>query len=110
MGQAACCPPLGSNVTLCSGEYKKDVFIKGDIAMKEARSTDKTAYTKFRPGRFFKDGGKWFFHTREGTFEGPFEMRAEAESRMEEYIRIAQSGFMNLRRDLSLEPLEMRWR
>jgi hypothetical protein len=37
-------------------------------------------------------------------------MRAEAESRMEEYIRIAQSGFMNLRRDLSLEPLEMRWR
>ena len=60
--------------------------------MKEARSTDKTAYTKFRPGRFFKDGGKWFFHTREGTFEGPFEIRAEAESRMEEYIRIAQSG------------------
>ena len=110
MGQVASCSPLGPDVTLCIGVIQKDVFITGDIAMKDARSTDKTAYAKFRPGRFFKDGGKWFFHTREGTFEGPFEMRAEAESRMEEYIRIAQSGYMNLRRHLSLEPLEMRWR
>lgn len=78
--------------------------------MRDARTTDDQPYTKFRPGRFFKDGGKWFFHTREGTFEGPFEKRAEAEIRLEEYIRIARSGFMNLGRELSLQPLEMRWR
>ncbi|MEH6519296.1 MAG: DUF6316 family protein [Halioglobus sp.] len=78
--------------------------------MKDARSTDKTAYAKFRPERFFKDGGKWYFHTREGTFEGPFEMRAEAANRLEEYIRIADSGFLNLRSELTLEPLEMCWR
>ncbi|MEP1593317.1 MAG: DUF6316 family protein, partial [Halieaceae bacterium] len=78
--------------------------------MRDARSTDKSAFAKFRPQRFFKDSGKWFFHTREGTFEGPFERRSEAESRLEDYIRIAQSGYMNLRRDLSLQPLEMRWR
>jgi len=78
--------------------------------MRDARSTDVKPYTKFRPGRFFKDGGKWYFHTREGTFEGPFEKRTEAEFRLEEYIRIAQSGFMNLKSELSLQPLEMRWR
>jgi hypothetical protein len=75
--------------------------------MKEARKTDAELRSWFRSGRFFRDGGKWYFNTREGTIEGPFEERTEAEDRLKEYIRIMNSGFMPRDSKLELEVLEI---
>jgi hypothetical protein len=75
--------------------------------MKEARKTDAELRSWFRSGRFFRDGGKWYFNTREGTIEGPFEERTEAEDRLKEYIKIMNSGFMPRDSKLELEVLEI---
>ena len=75
--------------------------------MKEGRKTDAVLRSWFRSGRFFKDGGKWYFNTREGTVEGPFEERTEGETRLIEYIRIMNSGFMPKDSKLALDPLEI---
>jgi hypothetical protein len=73
--------------------------------MTERRKTDLLPQIRFRSGRFFKNEGKWFFNTREGTMEGPYEELTEAESRLKEYIKIMNSGFMPRYSKLELEPL-----
>ncbi len=76
-----------------------------------SRRGDAKPYSAFRADRFFKDGGKWYFCTREGTLEGPYELRSEAECKLDEYIRILNSGFLPLECELasaSLVPLESR--
>jgi hypothetical protein len=75
--------------------------------MADQRKGDLEPYTKFRTGRFFKDGGQWYFLTREGTMEGPFELRLEAENRLEDYIKVMTSGFMPPESELSIEPLDL---
>jgi Domain of unknown function (DUF6316) len=75
--------------------------------MTEKRKTDLLPQTRFRSGRFFKDNGKWFFNTREGTIEGPYEKLSEAEDRLKDYIKILNSGFMPKHSTLELEPLEI---
>jgi Domain of unknown function (DUF6316) len=62
--------------------------------MDDRRKSDWEPYSKFRPSRFIKDGGKWYFLTREATMEGPFELRLDAEERLASYIKIMASGFM----------------
>jgi len=74
--------------------------------MTEKRKTDLLEKIRFRSGRFFKNNGKWFFNTREGTIEGPFEELTEAENRLKAYIKIMNSGFMPKYSTLELEPLE----
>jgi len=74
--------------------------------MTEKRKTDLVAKTRYRSGRFFKNNGKWFFNTREGTLEGPFEELTDAENKLKEYIKIMNSGFMPKDSKLELEPLE----
>jgi hypothetical protein len=76
--------------------------------MNELRKNDTRLYTKYRPSRFFKDGGKWHFHTRELTVEGPFEHRWEAEEKLEVYVKIVNSGFYGVARELTLEPIRPR--
>lgn len=78
--------------------------------MTGSRKCDAVPYTKFRPSRFFKEGGRWYFNTREGSTEGPFEYRHQAESHLETYIRVVNSGFYGNASNLTLEPLELRWR
>jgi hypothetical protein len=41
----------------------------------------------FRAERFSVSNGKYFFTTREGTLEGPFANREEAERELAVYIR-----------------------
>lgn len=53
-----------------------------------------------------KAGGKWYFATREGTMEGPFEMRREAEYKLDSYIKVMLSGFVSGGSGLSIHPLE----
>lgn len=73
--------------------------------MADIRKTDSETKKWFRSSRFFKDEGHWFFYTREGTMEGPFEILQYAENRLEEYIKVMNSGFLEEGSKLSLEPL-----
>ena len=43
--------------------------------------------TYFRSDRFFAEGGKWYFTTRENTIEGPFDSRDDAAQELMLYIR-----------------------
>jgi len=43
--------------------------------------------TPFRSGRFFVVDSKWFFASREGIDQGPFETKAEAENGLAEFLK-----------------------
>lgn len=72
--------------------------------MADIRRTDSEARKWFRSSRFFKEGASWFFYTREGTMEGPFDTLSTAETRLEEYVKIMRSGFMPNDSKLRVEP------
>jgi hypothetical protein len=82
------------------------------------RKGDTRPYTKFRPGRFFKEAGKWYFQTREGSTEGPFGHRFEAQSGLDAYLLIFRDlqlqgfnpGIYSSARTPALEPIQMQWR
>jgi hypothetical protein len=73
--------------------------------MDDRRRTDTDTYSKFRPSRFVKEDGKWYFSTREGTLEGPFELKPDAEERLDTYIKIMASGFVPRDSTLSIQPV-----
>ncbi len=77
------------------------------LFMHSHRRTDKEATTKYRTGRYYKDGEKWYFYTREGTMEGPFAFKQEAEERLENYKKIMASGFIPPDSNLSIQPLDL---
>jgi hypothetical protein len=74
--------------------------------MTDKRKDDEQAHSQYRPDRLFKDGGKWYFQTREGTMEGPFEERHAAEAKLDQYKGIMTSGWISSESELSLEPLD----
>ena len=41
----------------------------------------------FRSDRFFCEGNNWYFSTREGTTEGPFESKEDAQQELFLYLR-----------------------
>ena len=41
-----------------------------------------------------QEGGMWFFYTREGTIEGPFDGEFEAHLRLDKYIQVMNSGVL----------------
>jgi hypothetical protein len=75
--------------------------------MPSHRKTDKEPATKYRTSRYYKRGEKWYFYTREGTMEGPFAFKQEAEDRLENYKKIMVSGFIPLDSNLSIQPLDL---
>lgn len=44
----------------------------------------------FRTNRFFTEGPNWYFSTREGIDQGPFENRLLAHQAIQDYIRERQ--------------------
>ena len=56
--------------------------------MTDKRSDDAESKTFFRSERITQHAGQWFFTTREGTIQGPFESKAEARKELNEYIKI----------------------
>jgi hypothetical protein len=42
-----------------------------------------------------QEGGKWYFHTREGSIEGPFDCRVDAIHQLEVYVRLAENDLLN---------------
>ena len=75
--------------------------------MDDQRKTDDEVSTLFRTKRFIQNEGMWFFFTREGTMEGPFGYKHEAEERLDIYKRVMASGFMPLDSELTIQPLEV---
>jgi len=55
--------------------------------MADMREGDTQPHPRFRKSRFFHSLDQWYFITREGTVEGPFEDRADAEKMLESYLR-----------------------
>ncbi|MBS8242066.1 hypothetical protein DYI22_16385 [Marinobacter lipolyticus] len=50
----------------------------------------------FRSDRFTTINGQWFFQTREGSFEGPFDTVNEAQMELLLYLRHSEDdGFRN---------------
>jgi uncharacterized protein DUF6316 len=62
--------------------------------MAEKRKDDPLERTWFRTDRIVQDGGKWFFMTREGPFEGPFDCRLDALQRLETYTKVVNTGII----------------
>ncbi len=93
--------------------------------MHSTRNGDSAPRNWFRTDRFFQSEGEWYFMTREGSVEGPFESRRDAANRLATYLAIF--GDLTFHADASpemdlahpatlpfaraiLEPLHMRWR
>ena len=86
----------------------------------DKRKEDRTPFDRFRPSRFFMEAGKWYFHTREGSTEGPFQHRLEAERSLQTYInifdgleyqvKIVEPGIYASGQVVKLEPAQMQWR
>lgn len=72
--------------------------------MQEQRQSDATVRTCFRTQRFNNRAGEWYFLTREGTEEGPFEERREAEEYLQRYIKVMASGLLSSDSELKLQP------
>ena len=71
--------------------------------MAPRRSGDPTlSRTRFRTKRIVKDGSAWYFLTREGTVQGPFRCEADAEERLETYIRMATHNMLHEGEGLTL--------
>ncbi|HBN8234741.1 TPA: hypothetical protein L3677_004038 [Pseudomonas aeruginosa] len=51
------------------------------------RATDPAPATYFRSERISSVNGQYFFSTREGTLEGPYFTRYDAEREIDTYIR-----------------------
>ena len=51
------------------------------------RDDDREKKTFFRSDRFFSEGDKWFFTTREGAIKGPYDSRADAEQELMLFLR-----------------------
>ena len=100
------CPLWGSFMVVQMDSWNS-LYVTGicrDFLMANQRKGDLEPYNKFRIDRFIKDGGEWYFFTREGAMQGPFEVRFEAENRLEEYVKVMASGLLP-DTELSIEPL-----
>ena len=75
--------------------------------MEVKRRDDLEKKTRFRSDRIIEHRGKWFFHTREGTIEGPFEDQLEASCQVKIYFEKMTLGLQSADGELSLEPLEL---
>ena len=55
--------------------------------MDRPRRGERTPGHRHRKSRFFHSLDLWYFLTREGTVEGPFERRGAAEVTLNDYVR-----------------------
>ena len=63
------------------------------MASKRADDRDDNR-SRFRTDRLVEEGGKWFFLTREGTVEGPFESRINAVERLDLYAKVMSAHLL----------------
>jgi hypothetical protein len=70
--------------------------------MANKRTSDSGPIAFFRSDRIISEGGKWFFFTREGTIEGPFNDKVLCLNQLEMYIKVMQSGMLSQEYDETL--------
>ena len=51
------------------------------------RKGESAPQPRYRENRFFHSMEKWYYLTREGMVEGPFEDRSEAEQQLDGYLK-----------------------
>ena len=88
--------------------------------MNYKRKDDVTPFATFRASRFFKGGDQWYFQSREGGNQGPFDSREEAQCALTTYTRVFKdldfnshipaSAYCVSVNKLSLVPIQMQWR
>ena len=59
--------------------------------MSPHRKDDSDQKSHFQTERLVEDDGLWYFCTREGTLQGPFNDRMEAQVKLDHYIRLKKS-------------------
>lgn len=74
--------------------------------MSDKRRGDTDERARFRTDRIFSEAGKWYFQTREKTIEGPFHTRADAELKLDGYLKVVKSGYLQDGSQLQMEPTE----
>ncbi len=60
--------------------------------------------SNFRTERMFQSAGRWYFYTREGSTEGPFESQLDAQERLDVYIEILDLDLLSSDSGLLLAP------
>ena len=70
------------------------------------RKDETNTRTHFRSSRMFEENGCWYFNTREGEMIGPFKDELEASTKLEVYIRLADTGLMSDADQFSLQPMK----
>lgn len=88
--------------------------------MNQTRKDDVRPHAKFRASRYYNRAGQWFFRTREGVGQGPFDSRVEAQYALNTYTRVFRdldfhsqvltAGMHSSPSRLSLVPIQMQWR
>ena len=71
--------------------------------MPKRRLGDSETKTFFRTERMIKENDAWYFSTREGTIQGPFDDLDEARKELDDYIRIMMAQRAG---QLTLKPKE----
>ena len=72
----------------------------------DQRKTDSPqSGSKFRTERMTENGGRWYFYTREGSMEGPFETILDAKERLEVYIEILDLKLLSNDSGLQLQAV-----
>ena len=74
--------------------------------MSDRRVGESKAFSAFRPSRFFQEECEWYFYTREGAIEGPFQLKREAEDRLENYIKVMVSGMLAADDNTSMDSFQ----
>ena len=59
--------------------------------------------TRYRTERVVEDRGSWYFLTREGSVEGPFECRADALEQLDVYKKLIDMGLLPTGGEVALE-------
>ncbi len=63
--------------------------------MSDKRSNEHENKAWYRSERFIEHDGKWFFVTREGTTQGPFDSKQDAIVQLEKWVKVYQSGMLD---------------
>jgi hypothetical protein len=73
--------------------------------VEQKRRDDLEEKTHFRTDRMMSHDDKWYFCTREGTIQGPFEDHYAASSHLKRYIELSNSGLSGELTLVTIEPM-----
>jgi len=60
------------------------------------------ARTRYRTNRFVQEGKEWYFFTREGSVEGPFEDEFKASEGLQVYVQVLNLNLLTVDSGLAM--------